>query len=144
MNRSRKGVALAFAAAAVTLGATVAAAPASAAVTPNDSNNVCSGSNTSTAFHGWCDGTGPEYYRAIAWCNDGVHADVGVSHWFGDTRGSTADCSSFGGLSPKWGFVRCTSDRSYGGYHSMHGATPGIIDPQICTFAISSNYSYVI
>jgi hypothetical protein len=143
MNRSRKAVALAFAAAAVTLGVTVAAAPANAAtVTPNDANGVCSGINNSAAFTGWCDGTGPEYYRAIAWCSDGVHADVGVSHWFGDNRGSTADCSAFGGLSPKWGFVRCTSARALGGYRSMHGATQGVIDPQICTFAISNNYSY--
>jgi len=42
-------------------------------------------------FQGWCDGRGPQSYRAWVGCSDG-HTYYGEWRWFGDRRGSTAWC----------------------------------------------------
>ena len=144
MNTLRKSAVVGLAAAAAALGA-VTASPASAAtVQPADWNGSCTASNNTTTFHGWCDGTGPQFYRAIVWCKDGVHADVGIGHWFGDTRGSSATCAtSYGGLGTLWGYVFC--DPGVGApyaYLSYHGTTSGPVRGDVCTTSTGTSWSY--
>jgi hypothetical protein len=143
MNTSRKSAAVALAAAAIALGG-LAASPASAAtVQPNDWNGNCTASNNATTFHGWCDGTGPQFYRAIAWCHDGHHADVGIGHWFGDTRGSSASCASFGGLGTQWGYIHCTPGIGLPDFYiSFHGGGSGPIRSDVCTTSTGTSWSY--
>lgn len=51
----------------------------------------------SNTFGGWCNGNGPDSYRAWADCADGS-VSYGVVHWDGDRRGSYAYCAGHGGL----------------------------------------------
>lgn len=61
---------------------------------PAHSNGHCYGNGVvgpTGSFAGWCDGNGPQTYRAYVNCTNG-HRYYGVQHWFGDRRGSTATC----------------------------------------------------
>lgn len=84
----------------------------------------CSGSNTADSVTGWCDGSGPVAYRAVAWCGNGTEAAYGIEHPDGDTAKSTATCGGYGGLSTQWGIFVCDS-RVLIGYYSLHGDTAG-------------------
>jgi hypothetical protein len=59
--------------------------------------NPCFPDWNGNGFGGWCDGHGPQSYRAVARCatvHDGTWTVVGEWHWLGDRRGSWADCNA--------------------------------------------------
>lgn len=123
------------------LSAGLTMAPAGAAVTSTakvtstntaqpDTLKTCkTGANNSYEYHGWCDGTGPTSYRAIAMCTNG-DAIYGVSRWDGDDRQSYASCeinglnSTLNAALPDWGYLLCSNDNgagTYQGYVNKHG-----------------------
>jgi hypothetical protein len=80
----------------MTLTAVGAQAASANSAQPLHSNGQCYGNlyvgGTGT-FSGWCDGNGPQTYEPIVKCANG-HSYAGVQRWFGDRRGSTAQCPS--------------------------------------------------
>jgi hypothetical protein len=48
---------------------------------------------TDYQFSAWCNGRGPDSYRVWVKCNPGGYVYDGVWRWFGDRRGSIAQCS---------------------------------------------------
>jgi hypothetical protein len=121
------GLTMAPAGAAVTSTAKVAP---SGTAQPETLKTCKIGTNNSYEYYGWCDGTGPTSYRAIAYCAN-EDAVYGVSRWDGDRRQSYASCEVDGlnsTLAPNpngdWGLLLCSNDNgagTYQGYVNRHG-----------------------
>lgn len=114
-----------------------ARASAVSAVHPDTFSGSCDGTNDDVSFWGYCGGSGPTSYRAIAYCYSedyGNYGVFGVERWDGDTTDSAAHCSDdgLGGvLVENWGYVRCSNSDgqgAYDGYVNKHGDISGIID----------------
>jgi hypothetical protein len=67
--------------------------PAVTLVHPMGYLGACHPWHDNSTFGGWCDGTGPNSYRAFALCDNGDYV-YGAARWDGDRRGSYAYCSS--------------------------------------------------
>lgn len=86
------------------------------------------GANNSVVFYGWCRGSGPTSYRAIAYCSDGLSV-YGEERWDGDERQSyancqTADSNSTLNTQPDWGYILCSNnngDGTYQAYENISG-----------------------
>lgn len=121
------GLTMAPAGAAVTSTAKVAT---SGTVQPETLKTCETGTNNSYEYYGWCDGTGPTSYRAIAYCAN-EDAVYGVERWDGDRRLSYASCEVDGlnsTLAPNpngdWGYLLCSNGNgagTYQGYVNKHG-----------------------
>ena len=89
-----KAVYLAVPALALTLTALGAQAASATTAEPSHSNGQCYGNlyiGGTGSFSGWCDGNGPQTYEPFVRCVNG-HTYYGAQRWFGDRRGSTAQC----------------------------------------------------
>lgn len=107
---------------------------ARADVIPDALRTCTVGANSTYEYHGWCQGSGPTSYRAIAFCTaagapagsqgEGVY---GLERWDGDSRQSYANChhvSSTERLTEDWGYLLCSNNNgtgSYQGYVTRHG-----------------------
>ena len=102
-------------------------APARAALAQPDTLKTCeTGTNNTYEYYGWCDGTGPTSYRAIAYCTQD-EAAFGIQRWDGDRRLSYASCHAGGAtlsLNEDWGYLLCSTSNgagTYQGYVNKHG-----------------------
>lgn len=97
-----------------------------ATVRPDTLKDCKTGTNNTYEYYGWCDGTGPTSYRAIAFCSN-ENAVYGLERWDGDRRMSYASCevdNMNSTLDDDWGFLLCSNDNgagNYQGYVNRHG-----------------------
>jgi hypothetical protein len=55
-------------------------------------HGLCYDAGGDNWWGGWCDGTGPDQYRATVYCDPIHNKFYGPWRWFGDRRGSYAYC----------------------------------------------------
>jgi hypothetical protein len=120
------GLTMAPAGAAVTSPAKVASTNTAHTAQPDTLKACETGTNNSYEYYGWCDGTGPTSYRAIAYCAN-EDAVYGQERWDGDRRLSYASCEVNGmnsTLNADWGYLLCSNGDgagTYQGYVNKHG-----------------------
>ena len=94
---------------------------------PNELDGCVAGTQTSSStWHGYCKGTGPSSYRALAFCeptgSQTGTGEYGKERWDGN-QASYVNCGTNGNL-VDWGYLLCSNDDgngTYTGYWPVHG-----------------------